>query len=220
MLVEVEAGMEAATANCRGGLPDSLVRDGDFHPGEPFVRLFSIPGFGVLRLDDQAFVYQTRFGDAVLRHYAFANEWFKVNVTFDPDGTLIETPAASDDPPFAFNCDIATPMYRSGRDVFAVDLFADVLVRADGRTFLVKDEDELAHAAEEGLVSQHEFASARDGLARLVGLIEADGLIPFLHGTFPLGPSDAPEGMPMTQVPLADVPEVQPERRWTWQQSG
>lgn len=193
---------------------NDLIRDFDYHPGEPSVRVFSVPRSGVLRLDDLAFVSETRIGDAVLRHYAFASEWFKVNVTFDPAGTLIETPAGPDHSPFAFNCDIATPMRRAGHDVFAVDLSVDVLVRMDGRSSWVKDEDELAHAAEAGLVSQHEFASAR-----LVGLIEADGLIPFLKAVCPFGGSHAPEGLPMTQVPLAAVPEVQPERRWAWHQS-
>jgi len=147
---------------------EDLIRDFDFHPDEPSVRMFAVPRSGALRLDDQAFVYQTRFGDAVLRHYAFANEWFKVNVTFGPDGALIETPAASDHPPFTFNCDIATPMRRTGHDIFAVDLFTDVLVEADGRSSSVKDEDDLLHAAATGVISECEFASAQVGLERLV----------------------------------------------------
>jgi hypothetical protein len=44
---------------------------------------------------------------------------------------------------FAFNCDIATPMPRPGAAVFAVDLFADVLVRADSFTYQVCDLEEL-----------------------------------------------------------------------------
>ena len=40
---------------------------------------------------------------------------------------------------FAFNCDIATPMRRGDAAVFAVDLFADVLVRADSITYQVCD---------------------------------------------------------------------------------
>jgi hypothetical protein len=35
-------------------------------------------------------------------------------------------------PAFALNCDIATPMALQGGAVYAVDLFADVLVRKDG----------------------------------------------------------------------------------------
>lgn len=181
--------------------------------------MFTVPRSGVLRLDAGTFVSETRIGDVVLRHYAFARGWFKVNVTFDPGGTLIETPPEPDHPAFAFNCDIATPMRREGHTIYAVDLFVDVLVGRDGRSSWVKDEDELTRAAEAGLVSRHEFASARDGLARLVSLIDAGGLIPFLKAICPFGRSHAPEGPPVTHVPLADVPEVQPERRWTWHQS-
>lgn len=188
---------------------NDIVRDFDFHPGEPFVRVFSVPRSGVLRLDDDAFVSETRIGGTVLRHYAFGHDWFKVNVTFDPEGTLVETPPGPDHPAFAFNCDIATPMHREGDTILATDLFIDVLVRRDGRTYHVKDEDDLDGAVRTGLVSPHEFASARAGLARLVSLIEADGLIPFLHGTYPFGSSTAPEAIPVRHVPVAEVPWLQ-----------
>lgn len=42
----------------------------------------------------------------MLRHYAFADHWFKVNVTTDSGGRVIET--GDDSQRFAFNCDIAT----------------------------------------------------------------------------------------------------------------
>ena len=69
--------------------PPDIVRDFDFHPGEPFVRVFTLPLYGVLRLDGDAFVSESRISDVVLRHYAFASEWFKVNVTFDPAGIAL-----------------------------------------------------------------------------------------------------------------------------------
>ena len=65
----------------------------------------------------------------MLRHYAFAGHWFKVNVTTDRGGRLTETGDRTCR--FAFNCDIATPMEREGDSTFAVDLFTDVLVRQD-----------------------------------------------------------------------------------------
>jgi hypothetical protein len=196
--------------------PADVVHDFDFHPNEPFVRVFTVPRSSVLRLDDAAFVSESRIGDVVLRHYAFGHEWFKVNVTFDPEGTLIETPAGPDHPAFAFNCDIATPMRRKGDSVDAIDLCADVLVRKDGRSSWIKDEDDLAQAAASGLISRHEFASARAGLDRLTTLIDAGALLAFLEAACPFGPSHAPDALPMTRLPLADVPQVQPERRWTW----
>lgn len=194
-----------------------VVRDLDFHPRETTVRVFAIPRPGVLRLDDEAFVAETRRGNVVFRHYASANEWFKINVTLDLAGSAVETPPGPDHPAFAFNCDIATPMQRAGGDVFAVDLFADVLVRADGRSSTVKDEADLVHAANSGLISAHELASAHVGLARLVSLIGAGDLIPFLEAACPFRPTNAPEGRPMTRLSLAGVPQLQPERRWSWQ---
>lgn len=104
-----------------------VLRDHDFHPDEPTVRVFRTPPAGVLRFDDEVLVFAVRYGDRVLRHYAFADRWFKVNVTSDLDGRLVET----GDLQFAFNCDVATPMERDGDAVYAVDLFTDVLVRTD-----------------------------------------------------------------------------------------
>lgn len=175
--------------------------------------MFAVPRSGVLRLDDDAFVSETRFDETVLRHYAFANEWFTVNVTFDGHGHVVETASSPDHPAFAFNCDIATPMRREGDSVYTIDLFADVLVRRNGQTFEIKDEEELEHAVTGGLVSGHEFDSAQLGIERLVGLIESEDLIPFLEAVCPFGPSHAPEGLPVIHVPVSEVPWLQRHRR-------
>jgi hypothetical protein len=108
-----------------------VIRDYDFHPPHD-LRVFPMPKAGVLRFDDEVFVAQVRYGDVVVRHYAWRDHWFKINCTTDLCGRLIETTAPEDVPPFAFNCDIATPMVRDGDAVFAVDLWLDVLVRNDG----------------------------------------------------------------------------------------
>jgi hypothetical protein len=85
-----------------------VLRDHDFHPDEPTVRIFRTPSPGVLRLDDSVAVSETVYDRVVLRHYAFAEHWFKINVTTDLSGGLTET---GDDGTrrFAANCDIATP---------------------------------------------------------------------------------------------------------------
>lgn len=67
------------------------LHDFDFHPGESEVRLFTVPRAGVLRADEEAVFYQVCYGDVVLRHYAFAGHWFKINVTTDLWGNLVET---------------------------------------------------------------------------------------------------------------------------------
>jgi hypothetical protein len=61
---------------------DGLVSDFDFHPDEPYVRQLRVPRADVLRMDGSVFVCESVVDDVVLRHYAFDDEWFKVNVTF------------------------------------------------------------------------------------------------------------------------------------------
>lgn len=197
-----------------------LVSDFDFHPDEPYVREFRFSPGDVLRMDDAAFACEAESNGVVLRHYAFADEWFKVNVTFDRAGALVETPALTEFrspvPPFAFNCDIATPMLRRGSAVHAVDLFLDVLVRADGQTHEVIDEDEFDAAVRSGLVSAGEADSARRGLDRLLGLIERNELLAFLERICPVGPSTAGSALPMRRTPIIDVPLIRPGHRPTW----
>lgn len=109
-----------------------LRADYDFRPDESTVRVFTTPESGVLRLDDDVAITEAVENGVVLRHYAFGDRWFKINVTTDLQGSLVET----GDPQnrFAFNCDIATPMERDGSAIYGVDLFVDVLVRADLRS--------------------------------------------------------------------------------------
>jgi hypothetical protein len=104
-----------------------VIYDFDFHPPDD-ARLFRMPAEGIRRLDVEAFVAEISYGDVIVRHYAFRDHWFKVNCTLDSDANFIETRSPEDDvPPFAFNCDIATPMLRRDNALFAVDLWLDVL---------------------------------------------------------------------------------------------
>jgi hypothetical protein len=149
-----------------------MIRDHDFHPPDD-VRLFPMPTPGVLRLDDSMFVAVAHHGDIVLWHYAFRDHWFKINATTDLEGGLVETTAPDDVPPFAFNCDIATPMLRRGDAVLAVDLFLDMLVRSDGATYGVHDQQAFEDAVRRGWVSEREAAGASAGLQELLGFIES-----------------------------------------------
>ncbi len=197
-----------------------MIRDFDFHPGEPHVRLFSFDRSSVLRWDERAVVLEARYGDVILRHYAFADEWFKINVTIDHAGHIIETPATAVAPAFAFNCDIATPMIRDGVAIhaamYAVDLCADVLVCKDGMTFEIVDQTDLDAARSHGLIFDHEHRHGKRGLDRLLELLRGNKLIPFLNDEYPFGPTTAPPSGQMTRVPLSDVPLLQPGRRSTW----
>ena len=207
---------EAANASDRSDAAAGLVRDFDFHPGEPHVRLFSHLQSNVLRHDRVAFVSEALYGDRVLRHYAFRDEWFKINVTTDRLGGIVETTPLTAVPAFAFNCDITTPMLRSGGAVHAVDLGVDVLVRRDGTTFETVDLADLNDALSNGRISAREHRYGVEGLARLIDLIQRNGLVPFLREVCPFGPTSASPAQPMTVAALANVPLLRPGHRPTW----
>lgn len=189
-----------------------LVRDFDFHPDEDDVRVFVSQPSGVLHLNSDAYVSAARYGEVVLWHYAFARHWFKVNLTTDLDGRIVETGSDGPDGRFAFNCDIATPMRREDDAVFAVDLFADVLVRADGITYQVCDLEEFGQACRDGLVLPGEARGAMRGLSEITGIIERGDLLAFLSSTCPTGPLDPPPAAPVGHVPLAQVPLLDPDQ--------
>jgi hypothetical protein len=192
------------------------IRDFDFHPDEPDIRLFTMPRRGVLRMDDHVFVAEVRYGDIVMRHYAFADRWFKINVTTDLEGNLVETGAEGDGRRFAFNCDIATPMHADGDSVFAVDLFLDVLVRRDARTCTAYDDEAFEEAVRRALISPAEAAGARHGLTDLVEIIERGNLMAFLADVCSFGRTVAPPALPERRVSLSQVPQVHRMVRLTW----
>jgi hypothetical protein len=192
------------------------IRDFDFHPDESDVRLFTMPRRGVLRIDERVFVAEVRYGDVVLRHYAFADRWFKINVTTDLEGNLVETGPEEEGRRFAFNCDVATPMHAESDAVYAVDLFLDVLVRRDARTCAASGDEEFEEAVRRALISPAEAFGARHGLTELVGLIERRDLMVFLADVCPFRRSGAPHGLPERRVSLSDVPQVQRTVRPTW----
>jgi hypothetical protein len=166
----------------------------------------------VLRLDDSVAITEADHGGIVLRHYAFAGHWFKVNVTTDRGGRLTETGDRTCR--FAFNCGIATPMERAGDSTFAVDLFTDVLVRQDGTSYVVTGRDEFGETLSRGVISAAEGRGAERGLRDLVGLIEAGRLLRWLGDLAPFGPCRPPRARPMRRgrVPARLLPGI----RRTW----
>lgn len=192
------------------------VQDFDFHPDEEAVRVFACEPGGVLHLSSDAYVSAVRYADVVLWHYAFAWHWFKVNLTTDLNGAIVETGGTTPGGPFAFNCDVATPMRRQAHAVFAVDLFADVLVRADGVSYRVGDLAEFRQARDQGLILPEEARGAERGLAELTGMIERGELLAFLSRTCPLTPSSPPAAAPPARAMLSDVPLLSLESRASW----
>jgi hypothetical protein len=169
----------------------------------------------VLRLSGEVYVSAARYGGIVLWHYAFARHWFKVNLTTDLAGQIVET-GDEQSGRFAFNCDIATPMRRRGDAVFAVDLFADVLVRADSVTYQACDLEDLDRAHRSGLILPAEARGAHDGLAELSAIIERGDLLAFLSRACPIGPLDPPPAAPPGRAPLAEVSLLGKESRRAW----
>jgi hypothetical protein len=192
------------------------VCDFDFHPDEDGVRVFAAEPGGVLRWNSDAYVSAARYGDVVLWHYAFAQHWFKVNLTTDLAGQFVESGSGEPGGRFAFNCDMATPMRRHDHAVYAVDLFADVLVRTDGLAYQVCDLEEFGQACRDGLILPGEARGATRGLAELTGTIERGDLLAFLSRTCAIGPLDPPAAAPVGRAALAQVPLLGPESRAAW----
>jgi hypothetical protein len=194
---------------------DGVLRDHDFHPDESSVRIFCTPDRGILRLDNQIVITEARHDGVVLRHYALADRWFKVNVTTDLAGNVVDT----GDPGqrFAYNCDIATPMERDAGRTFGVDLFIDVLVRDNATSYIVGDQDEFQQAIEHGLISRAEHRGARHGLQDLLELIERGRLLVWLHELAPFVACRPPTAPPMERGPVPR--RLQPRLRRTWDDS-
>ena len=187
----------------------------DFHPPDE-LRVFTYGQQSVLQFDNTALVVEADYGGTVLRHYAFPDRWFKINVTTDRAGNFVEEQVDPTPIPFCFNCDIATPMVSDGSTVFAVDLWIDVLVRADGVAYYVGDEDEFADAMANGWLSQREADGARAGLGELIDIIERKQLIAFLSELQPFRSTQAPPGYAMRRVLASSFPLVHPYLRPSW----
>jgi hypothetical protein len=192
-----------------------VIRDYDLHPPDD-LRLFPMPKAGVLRFNDDVFVAEVRYGEIVVRHHAWRDRWFKINCTTDLEGRFVETGAPDDVPPFTFNCDIATPMVRSGDAVVAVDLWLDVLVRRDAVTHAVYYEGEFDDAIARDLLSAREQAGARAGLDELIDRIDRYALVDFLAELHPFGPTSVPEAPDMKRVGLSEAGLLRPGVRASW----
>jgi hypothetical protein len=187
----------------------SLCYQVDFHPPDD-VRVFAVPVDAIRRWDSIAFVLDVRIGELMLRHYAFAEHWFAVNCTLDLDGRFVVEHASFD---FTFNCDIITPAFNIGRNVYGVDLALDVLVGPDGRTHRVIDEDDFEEACAQGWLTAEEQRGARQGLEDLLGIIDGEGLVPFLDRVVPFADVRPRMLPPMVKRHPADVPILAPTTR-------
>lgn len=159
------------------------------------LRVFPVPLAAVRQWDDQRLVYDVRHGDLILRHYSFSRYWFEVNCVLDLSGAFVAEQGAID---WSFNCDVCTPCFSNGHDVYTVDLWIDVLVGPDGRAHVVKDLPDFEVAWARGLLTPYEHEGARHGLQTLIDIICSVGLVSFLHSQYPFGElSGVPHALPM-----------------------
>ena len=84
---------------------------------------------------------------------------------YGPDGTLAAT-----------RIDFATPLQEHRGALYQTDLYLDIFVAADGRAFVVDDEDELEQARALGLVAHEPYRLVRDQQRELVAALGAGGL--------------------------------------------
>ena len=175
------------------------------------LTLWTVPAQGIRRWDEEVLVYDVGYGGTVLRHYAFYNRWYAINCTLDRDGQFVTEQGPID---WCFNIDIGTPLFTGNNAAYDVDLCLDVLVGSDGREHFVKDEDEFAHAVEQGWITAHEHEGARNGLKELLNMIQSGTLIDFLHTTCPFhSMEDVLAQPPARKVALEQVPVLHMETR-------
>lgn len=96
------------------------------------------------------------------------------------------------------------------------DLFADVLVRADGVTYRVCDLDEFEQARRRKLILPSEADGAVRGLAELTAIIDRGDLLAFMSRACPIGPLNPPAVSPARRVPLAQAHLLSAESRAAW----
>jgi hypothetical protein len=191
------------------------VLDYDFHPPDD-LRVFTFEQQSVLRFDETVCVVEADYGGTLLRHYAFPDRWFKINVTTDRAGNFVEEQADPRPIPFCFNCDIAAPMVADGNAVFAVDLWVDLLVPSRRPDVLCRRRGRDCRAMANGWLSEREVDGARVGLTELIDIIERKQLIGFLSRLQPFGSTHAPPANAMRRESASRFPLVHPYLRPSW----
>jgi len=97
---------------------------------------------------------------------------------FNPDGSF-----------WGYYCDIVTGVKRIPGGFEIIDLFLDVWVEPDGRTYIILDEDEFQEAVADGIVSPAQEKNALRSLGELVAEIENGNFPPPFTRRFTLGPA-------------------------------
>jgi hypothetical protein len=153
-------------------------------PGEVRVFRYLSPP---IRADDVAVVcdgwYSAEPARIYCRSYMFVSRWLHVFATFDNDLVLREDTLQGF--PFAFNCDITTPHFRLDNRLYTTDLCVDVLVSADGRRCLVKDDEVLSAMRAAGEFGDLWRDAALSEVSWVKGLVSQSRFINFLKAVAP-----------------------------------
>ena len=170
------------------------------------VRIFEVPSDGVRRFDSSCIVFEVEIQDVVLRHYSFPDKWFEINVSMTKDGEFFTE--KHDHLSWCFNCDISTPHTEINNKIYNADLFLDVLVEPDGKTYVVIDEDDFEWEITKNLMSEELKKGAKKGLDNLLTIITGEGLLSYLDRIYPLNPiAEIPIQPDMKKISLDSVKE-------------
>lgn len=138
-------------------------------------------------LNDQAVVFdfsvKNNQDDTHCRCYYFLKHWMSVFVTFDESLQL--KPDSEFHFPFAFNCDITTPHYRSGRSLYTTDILLDIIVKPDGASYMIEDETQFHEAYESGMFGTNWYEGASKALEWWCTLLEKGAFIDYLNSVAP-----------------------------------
>lgn len=181
------------------------------------VRIFQIPKANIRVWDDKVMVYEVRFHDAAgdnltFRHYSFYDKWFEINLTLDKNSNLIDEQGPFN---WSFNCDICSPCFNKGMNLYNLDLELDILVSNDAKKYLIIDEDDFENVICRGFISEYERIGARRGLEGLVELITSGNLTTHLESIcsfndlISLSDPIPPKKLQISEVPLLSLLERQ-----------
>ncbi|GAB2572697.1 hypothetical protein GCM10026983_44650 [Gracilibacillus alcaliphilus] len=165
--------------------------------------------------NDNVVVFDVRIDDyqSILRHYSFYDKWFEINCTFDREGKLLP-----ENGPIkrSFNCDICSPCFSIGNNIYNVDLELDVLVNPNGKDYIIIDEDDFKEEIRKNNLTSFEEKGALAGLNQLIEIIESGKFIDFLNDIYPFSDvTNCTSALPMEKRTQKEVPLFEKETRYT-----
>ncbi|EJV74908.1 DUF402 domain-containing protein [Bacillus thuringiensis] len=177
------------------------------------VRVFEVESSNIKLWNEEVIVFDVKVKDSntILRSYSFYKEWFEINCSFDLNGNLLpeEGPII-----WSFNCDISSPCFSKNNNVYNIDLEYDVLVNANGKDFIIVDEDDFEEAVKKKYLSQVEQNGALIGLKNLLNIIKNQNLATYLNDIYSFEDVvNCLEEIPMKKLDINEVNELSRNKR-------